>query len=61
MSLIDGQFVTNTPAYDGGRQVTAYVPLNPPKAIVFASDGAIPNENGVPAFALGMAAGITVA
>ena len=31
--------VTETFEYDGGRQVTAYVPRNPPSAIVFAGDG----------------------
>jgi enterochelin esterase-like enzyme len=34
-----GEFVTETLAYDGGRQVTVYVPPNPPEAIVFAGDG----------------------
>lgn len=36
---IAGQLVTETLDYDGGRQVTAYVPLAPPEAIVFAGDG----------------------
>lgn len=39
MSLPAGQLVTEPLAYDGGRQVTAYVPLSPPEAIVFAGDG----------------------
>jgi enterochelin esterase-like enzyme len=34
-----GQLVTETFAYDGGRQVSAYVPPTPPEAIVFAGDG----------------------
>src|SRR6476660_2140367 len=34
-----GQFVTETLEYDGGRQVTAYVPPAPPEAIIFAGDG----------------------
>jgi enterochelin esterase-like enzyme len=34
-----GEFVTETFAYDGGRQVTVYVPPNPPEGIVFAGDG----------------------
>lgn len=35
-----GRFVTETlPGYDGGRQVTVYVPANPPEAVVFAGDG----------------------
>src|SRR3984957_17738352 len=37
---IAGEFVTETlPEYDGGRQVTVYVPPNPPEAVVFAGDG----------------------
>jgi enterochelin esterase-like enzyme len=39
MSSIAGQLVTETFEYDGGRQVTAYVPPAPPEAIVFAGDG----------------------
>src|SRR5215217_4164081 len=39
MSPIAGQLVTETFAYGGGRQVTAYVPPAPPEAIVFAGDG----------------------
>lgn len=34
-----GQFVTETFAYDGGRQVTVYVPPDPAEAVVFAGDG----------------------
>jgi len=34
-----GEFVTRMFEYDGGRQVTVYVPPHPPEAIVFASDG----------------------
>src|ERR1700733_6005533 len=36
---ISGEFVTETFEYDGGRQVTVYVPPDPPEAIVFAGDG----------------------
>src|SRR5271170_4616226 len=39
MSSIAGELVTETLEYDGGRQVTAYVPPAPPEAIVFAGDG----------------------
>ena len=39
MSPRAGQLVTETFAYGGGRQVTAYVPPAPPEAIVFAGDG----------------------
>jgi enterochelin esterase-like enzyme len=34
-----GEFVSETFAYDGGRQVTVYVPPDPPEAVVFAGDG----------------------
>jgi enterochelin esterase-like enzyme len=34
-----GQLITETLEFDGGRQVTAYVPPTPPEAIVFAGDG----------------------
>ena len=34
-----GEFVTEMFEYDGGRQVTVYVPPEPPEAIVFAGDG----------------------
>ncbi len=34
-----GGFVTKVFEYDGGRQVTVYVPPDPPEAIVFAGDG----------------------
>src|SRR5262249_14405435 len=37
---IAGNFVTETLIeYDGGRQVTVYVPPDPPEAVVFAGDG----------------------
>ena len=39
MSTIEGQLVTETFEYDSGRQVTAYVPPDPPEAVVFAGDG----------------------
>ena len=38
------EFVTETFDYDGGRQVTVYVPPDPPEAIVFAGDG--PRQRG---------------
>jgi enterochelin esterase-like enzyme len=31
--------VTETFEYDGGRKVTAYLPADPPEAVVFAGDG----------------------
>lgn len=36
---IAGHLVTETFEYDGGRQVTVYVPPDAPEAIVFAGDG----------------------
>jgi enterochelin esterase-like enzyme len=38
MSIV-GELVTETFQYDGGRQVTVYVPPEEPEAIVFAGDG----------------------
>jgi enterochelin esterase-like enzyme len=39
MSPAAGRLVTDRLSYDGGREVTAYVPPGPPEAIVFAGDG----------------------
>ncbi len=36
---VSGEFVTEMFEYDGGRQVTVYVPPEPTEAIVFAGDG----------------------
>src|SRR6202050_5156714 len=36
---VSGEFAAETFEYDGGRQVTVYVPPDPPEAIVFAGDG----------------------
>jgi len=36
---VNGEFATEAFEYDGGRQVTVYVPPEPPEAIVFAGDG----------------------
>jgi enterochelin esterase-like enzyme len=36
---VSGEFVTETFEYDGGRQVTVYVPPAPLEAIVFSGDG----------------------
>ena len=41
-----GKFVTETFDYDNGRQVTVYVPPNPPEAIVFAGDGQMISQWG---------------
>lgn len=39
MSPVAGEFITGTLGYDGGRQVTAYVPAGAAEAVVFAGDG----------------------
>ncbi len=43
---IAGEFITETFEYDGGRQVTVYVPPAPPEAIVFAGDGQLISQWG---------------
>lgn len=43
---IAGELVTGTFDYDGGRQVTVYVPPEPPEAIVFAGDGQLISQWG---------------
>jgi enterochelin esterase-like enzyme len=39
IGAVSGEFVTETFEYDGGRQVTVYVPPGAPDAIIFAGDG----------------------
>jgi len=46
MSSIAGEFVTETFDYDGGRQVTVYVPPDQPEAVVFAGDGQMVSQWG---------------
>ncbi len=46
MSSIEGELVTETFEYDGGRQVTVYVPPKPPEAVVFAGDGQVVSSWG---------------
>ncbi len=43
---IAGELVTETFDYDGGRQVTVYVPPNPPELVVFAGDGQLISQWG---------------
>lgn len=45
-SSIRGKLVTETLGYDGGRQVTVYVPPVPPEAVVFAGDGQLISQWG---------------
>lgn len=46
MSSIAGEFITETFDFDGGRQVTVYVPADPPQTVVFAGDGQMLAEWG---------------
>ena len=46
MPSIRGELVTETFEYDGGRQVTVYVPPDPPEAVVFAGDGQLITQWG---------------
>jgi len=41
-----GELVTETFEYDGGRQVTVYVPAGRPEAVVFAGDGELISQWG---------------
>ena len=43
---IKGSLITATLAYDGGRDVTVYVPLEPPQNVVFAGDGQLVSQWG---------------
>ncbi len=43
---IAGELVTETLEYDGGRQVTVYVPSGTPEAVVFAGDGQLISQWG---------------
>jgi len=43
---IAGELVTGRFEYDGGREVTVYVPPDPPEAVVFAGDGQLISQWG---------------
>jgi enterochelin esterase-like enzyme len=43
---ITGSLTTATLAYDGGRDVTVYVPPEPPQTVVFAGDGQLVSQWG---------------
>jgi enterochelin esterase-like enzyme len=43
---VRGELVTERFDYDGGRQVTVYVPPDPPEAVVFAGDGQLISQWG---------------
>jgi enterochelin esterase-like enzyme len=46
MSAMAGELVTETLDYDGGRQVTVYIPPGQPEAVVFAGDGQLISQWG---------------
>ncbi len=46
MSSTEGELVTETFEYDGGRKVTAYLPPDSPEAVVFAGDGQLISQWG---------------
>jgi enterochelin esterase-like enzyme len=46
MSSIEGELVVEKFDYDGGRQVTAYIPRGQPEAVVFAGDGQLISQWG---------------
>jgi enterochelin esterase-like enzyme len=46
MSFLEGELVNETFDYDGGRQVTVYVPPDPPGSVVFAGDGQLISQWG---------------
>lgn len=43
---IAGELVTETLEYDAGRQVTVYMPPDPPESVVFAGDGQLISQWG---------------
>jgi hypothetical protein len=47
MSSIAGELITERLDYDGGRQVTVYVPPAPAQAVVFAGDGQLISRGAV--------------
>src|ERR1700689_1629041 len=46
MSSMAGELITETFGYDGGRQVTVYLPAGRPEAVVFAGDGQLISQWG---------------
>ena len=46
VGAVSGEFITETFEYDGGRQVTVYLPPDPPEAVVFAGDGQLISQWG---------------
>jgi enterochelin esterase-like enzyme len=46
VGAVSGEFVTERFEYDGGRQVTVYLPPDAPEAVVFAGDGQLISKWG---------------
>jgi enterochelin esterase-like enzyme len=46
VGAVSGKVITETFEYDGGRQVTVYLPPDPPEAVVFAGDGQLISQWG---------------
>jgi len=46
VGAVSGELVTEAFEYDGGRQVTVYLPPDPPEAVVFAGDGQLISQWG---------------
>ncbi|MGW5240933.1 alpha/beta hydrolase [Monashia sp. NPDC004114] len=57
---VSGEFITETYDYDGGRQVTVYVPPDRPEAIVFAGDGQVLSRWGADLAGTGLPATMVV-
>ncbi len=57
---VAGQVVTEWFDYDGGREVTVYVPAQPPAAVVFAGDGQLTAQWGGVLEAAGLASTMIV-
>jgi enterochelin esterase-like enzyme len=51
---ITGELITERFEYDGGRDVTVYVPPAPPEAVVFAGDGQLISQWGAVLVAAGL-------
>ena len=45
-ATMEGELVTEALEYDGGRQVTVYLPPTPPEVVVFAGDGQLISQWG---------------
>jgi len=46
MPSVEGELITETFEYDGGREVTVYRPADPPDVVVFSGDGQLISQWG---------------